>query len=119
MRVLIADDNELIPRGIAGILSADKDMEVCGEASDSTETLKKADELSPDLILLDVSMPRTNGLNTAQVLRQQLPSLKILIISQHDSNQLLPRALEAGAHGCIDKGRIATDLLLTVRLFKN
>ena len=120
MRVLIADDNELIRRGIAGILSADKDIEVCGEASDSIEALKKADELSPDLILLDVSMPGKNGLNTAQVLRQQLPLLKILIISQHDSNQLLPRALEAGADGCIDKGRIATELLPTVRrLFKN
>ena len=120
MRVLIADDNELIRRGIAGILSADKDIEICGEAADSIETLKKAEELSPDLILLDVSMPGTNGLNTARVLRQQLPSLKILIISQHDFNQLLPRALEAGAHGCIDKGRIAADLLLTVRsLFKN
>jgi DNA-binding NarL/FixJ family response regulator len=120
MRVLIADDNELIRRGIAGLLGADKDIEVCGEASDSTETLKKANELSPDLILLDVSMPGTNGLITAQLLRQQLPLLKILIISQHDSNQLLPRALEAGANGCIDKGRIATDLLLTVRgLLKN
>ena len=120
MRVLIADDNELIRRCVARILSADKDIEVCGEASDSAETLKKADELSPDVVLLDVSMPGTNGLNTAQVLSQQLPSLKILIVSQHDSKQLLPRALEAGAHGCIDKGRIATDLLLTVKsLFKN
>jgi DNA-binding NarL/FixJ family response regulator len=114
MRVLIADDNKLIRRGIAGILSADKDVEVCGEASNSIETLKRADEMRPDLILLDVSMPGTNGLNTAQLLRQRLPSLKILIISHHD-NQLLPRALEAGAHGCIDKGRIATDLLPTLR----
>jgi DNA-binding NarL/FixJ family response regulator len=120
MRVLIADDNKLIRRGIAGILSADKDVEVCGEASNSIETLKKANEMRPDLILLDVSMPGTNGLNTAQLLRQQLPSLKILIISQHDSNQLLPQALEAGAHGCIDKGRLATDLLPALRsLVKN
>lgn len=120
MRVLIADDNKLIRRGIAGILSADKDVEVCGEASNSIETLKRADEMRPDCILLDVSMPGTNGLNTAQLLRQRLPSLKILIISHHDSNQLLPRALEAGAHGCIDKGRIATDLLPTLRsLFRD
>lgn len=120
MRVLIADDNALIRRGVAGLLSADKDIVVCGEASDSAETLKKADELKPDLVLLDVSMPGNNGLQTAQLLSQRLPSLKILIVSQHDPNQLLPRSLEAGAHGCIDKGRIATDLLLTVRrLFKN
>jgi DNA-binding NarL/FixJ family response regulator len=120
MRILIADDNKLVRRGIAGLLAADKEFEVCGEASDSSETLKKVAELRPDLILLDVSMPGTNGLNTAGILRQQFPALKILIISQHDSNQLLPRSLEAGANGCIDKGRIGTDLLLTVRnLFKD
>jgi two-component system, NarL family, response regulator NreC len=120
MRVLIADDNELIRRAIAGLLSGEKDIEVCGEASDSAETLKKADELGPDLILLDVSMPGTNGLRTAQLLRKRIPLLKILIISQHDFKQLLPLALERGAHGCIDKGRIATDLLPTMRyLFKS
>ena len=74
----------------------------------------------PDLILLDVSMRGMNGLETAQLLRQKRPALKILFISQHDPNQLLPRALEAGARGCIDKARIATDLLPTLRnLFNN
>ena len=120
MRVLIADDNELVRRGIAKLLSSDEELEVCGEASNSSETLQKADELMPDLIPLDVSMRGMNGLETAQLLRQKRPALKILIISQHDRNQLLPRALEAGAHGCIDKARIATDLLPTLRnLFKN
>ena len=60
-------------------------------------------------------MPGMNGSNTAQLLRQKHPALKILIISQHDANQLLPRSLEAGAHGCIDKARIATDLLPALR----
>jgi DNA-binding NarL/FixJ family response regulator len=115
MRVLIADDNKLVRRGIAGILSGEKDYEVCGEASDSIETFNKAGELTPDLILLDVSMPGTNGLNTAQILRQHFPALKILIISQHDPDQLLPRSLEAGAQGCIDKARLASDLLPTLR----
>jgi DNA-binding NarL/FixJ family response regulator len=120
MRVLIADDNELVRRGTARLLSVEKELEICGEASNSRETLQKPDELMPDLILLDISMPGMNGLNTAQLLRQKLPALKILIISQHDSSQLLPRSLEAGAHGCIDKARIATDLLPALRkLFKN
>lgn len=120
MRILIADDSSLVRRGIAGLLSGDADLEICGEAADSNETLQKVDELRPDLILLDVSMPGMNGLNTAQLLRQNLPALKILIISQHDPKQLLPRSLEAGAHGCVDKARLATDLLPTLRsLFKN
>jgi DNA-binding NarL/FixJ family response regulator len=94
MRILIADDNKLVRRGIVGLLSAENGLEVCGEASDSNETLQKAGMLKPDVILLDVSMPGTNGLNTAHLLRQQLPALKILIISQHDPHQLLPRSPE-------------------------
>jgi DNA-binding NarL/FixJ family response regulator len=101
-------------------LSGEQDLQVCGEASDSNETLQKAGELKPDLILLDVSMPGMNGLDTARLLREKVPTVKILIISQHDSQQLLPRSLEAGAHGCVDKAQIARDLLPTLRsLFKN
>jgi DNA-binding NarL/FixJ family response regulator len=120
MRVLVADDNALVRRGIVGLLSADKDLEVCGEASNASDTLQKAQALNPDLILLDVSMPDMNGLDAARLLKQKSPSVKILIVSQHDPKQLLPRSLEAGAHGCIDKGRIATDLLPMLRsLLKN
>jgi DNA-binding NarL/FixJ family response regulator len=115
MRVLIADDNELVRRGVAELLSDDRDLEVCGEAADSNETLQKAGELRPDLVLLDFSMPGMDGLNTAKLLRQKFPSLKILIVSQHDPKKLLPRSLQAGAQGCIDKARLATDLLPALR----
>jgi DNA-binding NarL/FixJ family response regulator len=115
MRVLIADDNELVRRGIASLLSGENELEVCGEASDAIETLKKADELRPGLILLDVSMPGMNGLNTARLLREKFPELKILIISQHHPKQLLPLALEVGAHGCVDKARLAVELLPTLK----
>lgn len=115
MRVLIADDNELVRRGIASLLSGENELEVCGEASDANETLRKADELRPGLILLDVSMPGMNGLNTARLLREKFPELKILIISQHHPKQLLPLSLEVGAHGCIDKARLAVELLPTLK----
>jgi two-component system invasion response regulator UvrY len=68
-------------------------------------------ELSPDLILLDISMPGLNGLDTARLLRKQVPKATILIMSQNDAVRLLPSAVEAGAHGCVDKGRLGTDLL--------
>jgi DNA-binding NarL/FixJ family response regulator len=119
MRVLIADDNEAVRRGIAGVISNDKTLEVCGEAKDSAETLQKADELRPDLILLDVSMSGRDGLSTARILRQRLPAVKILIVSQHDVNQLLPCSIEAGANGCVDKARIAVDLLPIVKSLFN
>lgn len=73
MRVLIADDNPLARRRIARLLSGDKDLQVCGEASDSNETLQKTGELEPDLVLLDVSMPGMNGLDTARLLRESEP----------------------------------------------
>ena len=115
MRILIADDNALVRRGILGLLAGQTSCEVCGEAVDSADAIQKANELQPDLILLDVSMPGTNGLETARILKQKLPRIKILIISQHDSQQMLPRSLEAGADGSVDKARLGSDLLPAIR----
>jgi DNA-binding NarL/FixJ family response regulator len=77
MRVLIADDNPLVRRGIARLLSGDEDLQVCGEAPDSNETLQNAGQLEPDLVLLDVSMPGMNGLDTARLLRERVPAVKM------------------------------------------
>jgi|SRR5262245_19661227 len=115
LRILIADDNQLVRRGIAGLLANEKDCEVCGEAADVREVTQKTSDLHPDLVLLDVSMPGTNGLDIARLLRKQSSTLRILMISQHDPQPLLPRSLEAGANGCLDKSRLATDLLPTIR----
>lgn len=120
MKVLIADVNPLIRSGIAGLLSSEKDWEVCGQSSDASETPQKASELESDPILLDVSRPGAKELNTAQLLKLRIPDAKILIISQHDPKQLLPRSLEAGAVGCLDKARVATDLVPILRnVFNN
>jgi two-component system, NarL family, response regulator NreC len=115
MRILLADDNQFIRRGVAGILAQQEDCELCGEASNSREAIEKTSELHPDLVLLDVSMPGGNGLETTRVLRQRFPQTKILIITQHDPRQMLPRALELGASGCVDKARLALDLLPAIR----
>ena len=114
MRILIVDDNERVRRGIRAILSSETNCEVCGEAADGADALQKARELLPDLLLVDVSMPGPNGLETARVLRRELPSARIIIMSQHDPAQLLPRAMEAGAHACVDKGRLDADLLAAI-----
>jgi two-component system response regulator NreC len=114
IRVLIADDNALVRRGVADILASSLNCEVCGEAGDGGEAVEKAKDLSPDLVLLDISMPGMNGLEPARLLRQRMGSCKILIMSQHDPVQLLPRAIEAGAHGCVDKSRLNFDLLQAI-----
>lgn len=114
MRILIADDNALVRRGLREILSSETAWEVCGEATGGQETLAKAREFQPDLILLDISMPGMNGLQVARLLRQQVPEAKIVVISQHDPVHLLPRVIEAGAHACVDKSRLDPDLMLTI-----
>lgn len=119
MRILIADDNLLVRRGIMGLLAQQENLVVCGQASDAAEAIQRANELRPDLILLDVSMPGTNGLETARTLKQQLPQIQILIISQHDPKPMLARSSEVGADGCLDKARLATDLLPTIRNLQN
>lgn len=115
MRILIADDNERVRRGVRRILSCEANYQVCGEAVDGADALRKARELSPDLILLDVSMPGPDGLETARLLRRETPKVKVIIMSQHDPVQLLPRAIEAGADGCVDKSRLDADLLATIQ----
>jgi two-component system response regulator NreC len=114
MRILIVDDNERVRRGVKDILASKTDWQVCGEAKDGIEAVQKARELQPDVILLDVSMPGLNGLETAQRLGQQAVNARILMMSQHDPAQLLAGAIQAGAHGCVDKSRLGTDLLASI-----
>lgn len=115
-RILIADDNERVRRGVSELLSREPMYEVCGEAVNGSEALQKAASLKPDLILLDISMPDINGLEVARVVRRESPEIRILVTSQHDPGQVLPRAIAAGADACVDKSRLATDLLPAVRL---
>jgi two-component system, NarL family, response regulator NreC len=118
MRILIADDSDVVRRGIIGLLSYEPEWVVCGEAKDGSEALQKARELLPDLVLLDISMPGLSGLDVARRLRQELPKAKLLVISQHDSSLMLPQVIEAGGDACLDKGHLATDLVATIKKLK-
>ena len=117
MRILIADDNLLIRQGVQRLLTGEENWQVCGEAKDGAEALEMAQTLLPDLLLLDLSMPgRMGGLDVTRALRQRNPNIKIVIMSQHDPLQLLPRALEAGADGCVDKARLGSDLVPNIKM---
>jgi DNA-binding NarL/FixJ family response regulator len=115
MRILIADDSDLVRQGVKALLSAEKDCEVCGEAGNGETALEQARELQPDLVLLDISMPGPSGLEVARMMRDELPNIKILIMSQHDAAQLMPAVLEAKADSCVDKKHLATDLVAAIR----
>jgi DNA-binding NarL/FixJ family response regulator len=99
---------------VRSILSSETGYEICGEATDTEEAIRMARELTPELILLDVSMPGFGGLEAARVIHQELPTIKIIMLSQHDPIQLFSRAVEVGAQACVDKGRLGSDLLATI-----
>jgi DNA-binding NarL/FixJ family response regulator len=113
MRILIADDNALIREGIAEII-ADNAWEVCGQVSNGTETLEQTRALRPDLVLLDISMPGTNGLEIATTIKHEMPTIKVVIVSQHDFDKVLADAQRELADGFIDKSRLGTDLAPTI-----
>ncbi|MFY9731442.1 MAG: response regulator transcription factor [Candidatus Acidiferrales bacterium] len=115
MRILIADDHHLVRRGVGDLLTKEAGWEICGEATDAAQAFQKAGELSPDLILLDISMPDGSGLDAARRIRQEIPHVKILMMSHHDATQFERSAIESGADGCIDKARLALDLVAMIK----
>src|ERR1700751_2801952 len=114
VRILIADDHELVRQGLRALLASRPSWEVCGEAVDGLEAIEMAAQLRPDIVLLDVSMPRLNGLEAAPFIRRESPASEIVIVSQHDPAEMLPSALKAGARGFVSKSDIGSNLLSTI-----
>ena len=109
-RVLIVDDHEIVRRGLKDILRG-TDFEVCGEAGTGEEGVSKALELSPELVLLDMSMPGITGLQAAAKIKSLAPRTRILIITMHDSPQMEVEVRAAGADGYLTKMAAAKSLL--------
>ena len=102
-RVLLADDHALFREGLAGILAAQPDMEVVGEARDGLEAVVKALELKPDLVLMDVQMPGLDGLEATRRIRQALPQTTVVVLTVRDDDDKLFQALKNGAQGYLLK----------------
>jgi DNA-binding NarL/FixJ family response regulator len=113
-RILLADDHELICKGLRALLEAKKESLICGEGGDGQEAVERVVELQPDLIILDVTMPALNGLQAAQRIRERVPKTKILILSMHDSPQLANEALRLGADAYLVKSGPQALLLETI-----
>src|SRR5579871_5835024 len=114
MRLLLVDDHEVVRRGVRSLLSDQDGWEICGEAVDGQEALEKARELKPDLIVMDVSMPRLNGLEATRQILNVLPNCEVLVLSQHENAEMARQALKAGARGYVVKSSISRDLLSAV-----
>src|SRR5579862_6062414 len=103
LRILIADDHDLMRRGVRTLLEAHVGWEICAEAPTGREAVSKADELKPDIVILDISMPDLNGLEAARRIRSASPNTEILILSVHYSDQLIREIVDAGVRGYIVK----------------
>lgn len=113
-RILIADDHEIVRQGLRSLLEAHPGWEVSGEAKDGMETLRQVEELKPDLIALDIGMPKLNGLDAARQILRRNPSMKILFLTVYDTDHAAKAAIQVGAKGLILKSDAARELVVAV-----
>lgn len=114
IRILIADDHEIFRRGLRSLLESHPQWEVCGEAMDGQEAVERAKELDPDVVVLDITMPRLNGLEAAQMIRSEAPRSKMVILSQHEPSLMKQAALSAGANAYVTKSEVSRELMVAI-----
>ena len=114
LRILLVDDQEPVRRGVRSLLSSHADWLVCGEAVDGLDAIEKAKALRPNVVLMDISMPRMNGLDATQILRRDMPDSKIVIVSQNDSAIACRQATEVDAAAYVAKSSLSDDLVPTI-----
>jgi DNA-binding NarL/FixJ family response regulator len=114
LRILIADDHEVVRRGLCTLLQSHEGWEICGEATDGRAAVEKAKQLKPDVVILDIGMPNLNGLAATRQLVHEDPLCKVIVLTITDSDQVIREALDAGARGFVLKSDAARDLVTAV-----
>jgi DNA-binding NarL/FixJ family response regulator len=119
LRILVADDHDLIRRGVKTLLLSHAGWEVCGEAQTGREAVAKSNALKPDVVILEIGMPDLNGLEAARKIRKASANTEILILSMHQSDQLVREIVDAGVRGYLVKSDSDRDLIIAVETLGN
>lgn len=117
-RILVADDHDVVRQGVRALLEAQPGWEVCGEAVDGREAVEQARRLKPDLVVLDIGMPQVNGLEAARQILKDLPRTEVLILTMHESEQLIREVVRSGARGYVLKSDAGRTLVAAVEALR-
>jgi DNA-binding NarL/FixJ family response regulator len=115
IKIILVDDHYIVRNGIRALFDDVDEIEVIGEASNGVEAIAKVKELSPDIAILDISMPQMNGLDAADIIHKQFPNTKTLIMSMHDNKDYILRSLEVGADGYLLKDSSKEEIIKAIK----
>jgi two-component system response regulator NreC len=114
-RIVIAEDHTILREGLRALLSTDPQFDVVGEAGDGRAAIRRCDELAPDLVLMDLSMPRMHGFDAIKEIKRQSPEIKIIVLTVHKTDEYILATLQAGADGYVLKDATQSELVMAIR----
>ena len=114
-RIVIVEDHTILREGLRALLSADPQFDVVGEAGDGRDAIRCCDELVPDLVLMDLSMPKMHGFDAIKEIKRQSPEIKIVVLTVHKTDEYILATLQAGADGYVLKDATQSELVMAIR----
>jgi DNA-binding NarL/FixJ family response regulator len=114
-RIVIAEDHTILREGLRALLSSQENLEVVGEAEDGREAIRQVEKLTPDLILMDLSMPKMNGIEAIREIRRRVPETRILALTVHKAEEFILEVLQSGADGYIPKDASSNELMMAIK----
>jgi len=118
IKILVVDDHAVLRDGIHALLGLHDDIEIVGEASEGKEAVAKAQELMPDVVIMDIAMPGMDGLEATRRIRKKHPKMKVLVLTQHDNKEYVLSVIKAGASGYVPKRALGSELVSAIRAVK-